>query len=52
MRATAQEETEGEIIAEGFVIDATEIGIKLGSDNVARCEGMAPLGTEVGGKHM
>jgi hypothetical protein len=34
------------------VIDTTEIGIKLGSDDIARGEGVAPLGTDMGGEHM
>ena len=52
MRTTTEEESEGEIIAERFVIDGAEIGIKLGADDIARSKGVTPLGTEMGGEHM
>ena len=52
VRTTTEEESEGEIIAERFVIDGAEIGIKLGSDNIAWGKGVTPLGTDMGGEHM
>ena len=50
MGTTTKEDAEAEVVGKGFVRRGTEISVELRSEDVAWGEGVAPLGTDMGGE--
>ena len=50
MGTTTKEDAEAEVVGKGFVRRGTEVSVELRSEDVAWGEGVAPLGTDVGGE--
>ena len=50
VRTATEEDPEAEVVGKGFVGRGTEISVELRSEDVAWGEGVAPLGTDVGGE--
>ena len=46
----AEEDAEAEVVGKGFVRRGTEVSVELRSEDVAWGEGVAPLGSDVGGE--
>ena len=50
MGTATEEDAEAEVVGERFVGWGTEVSVELRSEDVAWGEGVAPLGTDVGGE--
>ena len=50
MGTAAEEYTEGEIVGERLVGRGAEVGVEFSAEDVSWGEGVAPLGTDVGGE--